>query len=430
MNFELFGLEQDLKIEKENVEKFYNEYKELNRLITDNENKYDDLLMNYGTEDFKIFVGLMANALRNIDLKGYKVINSIYDAIHNSVEKEFGVFLGNRILEKYNEGKDTEEYLIRLYTLKNILDTLILLKDKYYFIKYLDLFIKELLSFMEQYPSSIEEHYNFGANFYSYMYIYANILEKKDKGIGYLIKLYKLRESMKEKNLLNYPKDNNLFIIFNIISTYYSIEDELTKLSIELDDFYKAFIEELKELKDILDEKFYLRDKVLSKTTRRFISEFTTILFSEGKEDFYKEIIELFPDILNRENQIMIELYELEKSEDENKIERLEEIREKIERIFNNTPNKVKEVILFLFYSVYIRSAEDNLEILEKLLKELEEKIKKFKTLNILSAKIHILKNEKEKAKEILDKLKEKAIIEGDKNLIRLIDEFKSSELD
>jgi tetratricopeptide (TPR) repeat protein len=186
----------------------------------------------------------------------------------------------------------------------------------------------------------------------------------------------------------------------------------------------------LKELKDILDEKFYLRDKVLSKTTRRFISEFTTILFSEGKEDFYKEIIELFPDILNRENQIMIELYELEKSEDENKIERLEEIREKIERIFNNTPNKVKEVILFLFYSVYIRSAEDNLEILEKLLKELEEKIKKFKTLNILSAKIHILKNEKEKAKEILDKLKEKAIIEGDKNLIRLIDEFKSSELD
>jgi len=111
-------------------------------------------------------------------------------------------------------------------------------------------------------------------------------------------------------------------------------------------------------------------------------------------------------------------------------VEKLEEIRERIDRIFNNTTNRVKEVILFLFYSVYIRTVEEDLNILEKLFKELEQKRERFKTLNILSAKILILKNEREKALEILNKLKERAIIEGDRNLIRLIDEFKSSELD
>jgi len=430
MNFELFGLEQDLKIEKENVEKFYNEYKELNQLITQSENKYDDLLLNYGTEDFKIFIGLMANALRNIDLKGYKVINSIYDAIRNSVELEFGIFLGNRILEKYPSKNSTEGYLIRLYTLKNVLDILAMLKDKYYFVKYLDMYIKEFLEFMNNYPYSVEEHYNLGANFYSYMYVFSNILEKEDKGLGYLIKLYRLRKSMIEKSLITYPIDNNLIIIFNIISTYYLIEDDVYKLSIDIDDFYRDFIEELRDIKIFTDKNIHLRDKILSKSIKNFISEFTTILFSEGKEEYYKEIIDLFPSILNRENQIMIDLYKLEKSDIENKNEELEKIRERIERIFNNTPQKIKEVILFLFYSVYIRSNEDNLEILEKLFKEIKKKSKKFKSLEVLLAKILILKGERDKAKEILEKLKEKALIEGDKNLLRLIDNFMSSEFD
>lgn len=67
--------------------------------------------------------------LNTISKKGYKSIDSLFDGIEFSGDFRLTIFFGNRILEK-NTGNDSRSILIQIYTLKRILNSLILLDDK------------------------------------------------------------------------------------------------------------------------------------------------------------------------------------------------------------------------------------------------------------------------------------------------------------
>ena len=430
MNFELFGLEQDLKIEGEKINNYYNEYLELNKILGINENKYDNLLLEYGTEELKYSLSLMNNSLRNVEKKGYKVIDPIFEAFRSSGDLDLGIFVANRIVEKYKEIEPdlAENFLIRLYALRNALDFLSIKNDKFYYLKYLKDYINEFSKFIELYPSHIEEIYRLGVNFYSFLYIhYLTIEDEIEKALGYIIKLYNLRKSMFSKGLLKYPYEHNIYYLINIILLYFRINDELVKLSIDINEYISDFKEELNKLKEFMD-KSPKYEVVLSSDLRKYINEVLTTLYSVGFEADYNDIISIFPNILSKEHKLIIKLYEIDRMDTPEALDKLKEIKEDIDRAFNNLTKDKKEIISFLFYNTYLNHLNEDFEKLEELKPKIEKLSLKFPSLKILLAKVLIKEGQREEAKILLEKEKEKAILSGNKALQKLIEDYLSSE--
>lgn len=430
MNFELFGLEQDLKIEGENIEKYYDEYLELNKILGVDENKYDNLLLEYGTEELKYSLSLMTNSLKNIEKKGYKVIDPIFDAFRSAGDLDLGIFIANRIIEKYREFEpnSAESFLIRLYTLRNILDFLSLKNDKFYYLKYLKEFSKEFLKFIELYPSFIEEIYRLGVNFYSFLYIhYLTIENEPEKALGFIVKVYNLRKSMFEKGIIKYPYEHNIYYLINIILLYFRINDEIVKLSIDIGEYISELKKELKKLKDFID-KSPRYEVILNSDLKKYINEVLTTLYSVGFEEDYNDIISIFPNILRKEHKLIIKLYEIDRMDNLEAIDRLKEIKNEIDTAFNNLPADKKEIISFLFYNTYLNHLGEDLDSIENIKFEIEKLSNKFSSLKVLLAKALIKIGRRDEAKDLLEKEREKAIISGNKALQRLIEDYLSSE--
>ncbi len=430
MNFELFGLEQDLKIEGENIEKYYSDYLELNKILGIDENRYDNLLLEYGTEELKYSLSLMTNTLRNIEKKGYRIIDPIFDTFRSSGDYELGIFIANRIIEKYKEtnSETPESFLIRIYALKNALDFLSLKDDKLYYLKYLRDFIKELSEFLDIYPSYIEEIYKLGVHFYSFLYIhYLTIENETEKALGFLLKLYNLRKSMFEKDILKYSYEHNIYYLINIILLYFKVNDELVKLSVDINEYISDLKVELEKIKEFIDKspKYQI---VLSSDLKRYINEVLTTLYSVGFEDDYNEIVSIFPNILSKEHRLIIKLYEIDRMDTFEALDKLKKIKSDIDTTFNNFTNDKKEIISFLFYNTYVNHLGEDLEEIEKIKLEIEKLSKKFSSLKVVLAKTLVKIGQREEAKSLLEKEKEKAIISGNKALQKLIEDYLSSE--
>ncbi len=431
MDIELFGLEQDLKAEGEKVKKYYEEYLEINKLLGVDENKYDSLLLEYGTEDLKYSLSLMTNSLRNVEKKGYKVIDPIFDGLRSSGEFSLGIFIANRIIEKYKEYEpnSAESYLIRLHTLKNAIDLLSIKNDKLYYLKYLTEFIDELYKFIKIYPSYLEEIYILGTNFYSFLYIYSLTIEDNvEKALGFIIKLYNLRKRMFEKGILKYPYEHNIYYLINIILVYFRINDELVKLSIDIYEYINDLENELRTIKNFIEKAQKYRI-ILSDDLKKYINEVLATLYSVGFEEEYNRLVSIFPDILTKYHRLIIKLYEIDRLESFEAVEKLEKIKEEIDRAFNNLSKEKREIISFLFFNTYLNHIEDeDTKKLKEIREELEKLTKKYDSLNVIKAKLLLKYGERDKAKEILEREKEKAIISGNKALQKIIDDYLSSE--
>ncbi len=420
MNLLLTGVKNDIQIELPEVKQFYQSYKELNSVFSINENKYDQLLTEYGTEDFKFAVGFLTNIYKNIDIKGYSVVNPVFDAVERFGDLRLAVFYGNRILEKYSSD-ETDHLLIRLETLRRILNALISIDDKLFFTKYLIDYTEHLERTLRIYPSYLKEIYMHSSDWYQFMYYYAlSILGDNEKALGFVIKSYQIRKFLLEEKITDILNGNTVIFIANIVGLYSQLENSLVSIAITPEEYIEEFVKEVKLLKKELDKNPERKRFFLSGYFRKYYNELLTNIYALGFFEEHKEVVETFPEIVNKDHIIMVELdnllHSIEDIGKEKAKEKINQIKEKMDIYFNNISKKRQESLLYIYYSVLLE-----IKTPEEVIKEIQKKKKYFK--NSLLIELSYLKalkkaGEEEKVKKVAENIREKAIIENNRFIL------------
>ncbi|MBK3331652.1 hypothetical protein GWK41_01065 [Persephonella atlantica] len=431
IRFFLEGFRQDLKREKENLEQFYRDYLQLNSEIGAKKDRYESLLLNFSTEELKFTLGFLTNVYRNIDRKKHTVVDSIFDAVEHSGEFKLTVFYGNRILEKYSS-KEIEDFLIRIYTIRRVLNALIIIDDRLEYLKFLLIFMNEIEQFYDRFPLFTKENLRNSTDFYQFMYIYSlKISGNEEEALGFLIKGYNIKRLMIQEKIINYPEENNLFQIINIVGSYLQLEDSFISLIIEIDEYIKEFVKQIKDLKNYSLKKPSVLQPYLSNPFKKYINQFLTNIYILGFEEEYYQVAQILPEIITKEHQLVIRINEILLKEN-HKEEKIKKIKEDIEKAFNNFSHQKKEKVLYVYYNAYISIFREKIEEIEKIFPEIEKHIKKlknpvslyvplFRALNILG--------EKEKALKIAEETKINAQTSGKKFLARAVDDYIKAEL-
>ncbi|NPA58727.1 MAG: hypothetical protein GXN94_05490 [Aquificae bacterium] len=431
MEVYLEGLKQDLIREREDVEKFFKEYSDLNSvLVSDWEGRYDRLLLNYGTEELKQTLGFLTNVYAQIDGKGYTVVNPVFDAVEYWGEFELTVFYGNRILEKYRSG-EPEQRLIRIYTLKRMLNALTFLDDRYTYLKYLQTFIGEVLEFIQEYPSFLKEHFRSGIDFYQFMYIYGvQLLSDWERSLGYLIKGYNLKKEMINRQMLPYPEENNIFQIINIVGSYLQVENSFIALIVDVEGYIREFVKQIKDLKEYAYKKPSVLTPYLQNPFKKYINQFLTNIHILGFEEEYKTVAELLPQVITTDHRLVVEI---NRAVMEMSAERIESIGKEMERAFNNFSEEKKERVLYSYYNGYITLFREDISRIKDIKEKIERDLKKLKkpySLNVpLFRALNIL-GERERALKIAQETRRQAVISGRKFLADAIDTYLKTEFD
>jgi len=431
MNFYLEGFRQDLRLEKENIENFYREYLHLNQIFATGQNKYEDILLGYGTQELKFTLGFLTSILKNIEKKSYPVIDSVFDSIEHSENFDLSVFYGNRIIEKFSS-KSPEDFLIRIYTLRRMLNALLILDDRLYYVKHLLDFIKQISEFYDRYPTYIKENLKNAMDFYQFIYIYVLKLHSdEEKALGFLIKGYNLKKYIIDEKIIPYPQENNIFQIINIVSSYLQIEDSFITLVLDIDDYIREFVKQIKDLKNYALKKPSILEPYFQNPFKKYINQFLTNIYILGFEEEYRQVAEELPQILTKEHSLIIKINEIVMKENF-KEEKLTALKEEIEKAFNNLSEEKKENILYVYYNGFVSVFRDSLGEIQKARKELELHIKKLKnpySLNVPLFRILNILGEKEEARRLAEETKQQAIISGKKFLANAIDEYIQFEL-
>ena len=432
MDLLLEGYNQDLKRLEEEIDKYYQEYLTLNQVFISDKKDYEQILLNYGTEELKFTLGFLTSIYKNIQQKKYAVIDSIFDTIEHSGEFELSIFYGNRILEKF-KGKEADEYLIRLYTLKRMLNALLILDDRLEYLKYLIEFIKTSKEFFSSYSKLLKENYRNAMDFYQFIYVYYLKFHSDDEqALGSLIKSYNIKKLMIENQLLPYPKENNIFQIINIVGSYLQIEDSFVALVMDIDDYIKEFVKQIKDLKEFSKKSPSILELYMQQPFKKYINQFLTNIYIMGFEEEYHKVSQIFPEIITIDHKLIVEINEI-LMKDPFKEKKLLSLKEEIERAFNNLSSDKKESVLYVYYNALISVFYEDTEFLTKIKKEIEEyksKLKNAYSLDVPLFRILGVQGEKEKAKQLANQVREQAVISGKKFLVNAIDDYIKTELD
>ncbi len=427
MDLFIEGIKNDIKIELPEIEKFFSEYRELNSIISNiEENKYDEILTNYSTEDLKFSLGFLSSIYKNIESKGFKIINAVFDAAERYGEYEISVFYGNRILEKYTE-KSTENILIRVETLRRVLGALIQIDDKLFFINYLIKYSEEIENLLTLYPSFLKEIYSHISDWYQFVYFYSlSIQGDNEKALGFLLKSYEIRKYMLKNGMTDIITGNTILYIANILGLYSQLEDSPLSITFHPDDFIAEFVEQTEELKLALEKHPARKEFFLKGYFRKYFNELLTNVYVLGYHQEHSYIVEMFPEIINRDHLLMVKIDSLfEKAADierEKLEEEIKKIKDEMDIVFNNIKKEKQEQILYLFYNLLIEISGDIDNILNEILEKKNKKFKDSLLFDILRVKGLIKKEEREKAYRLALETKEKAIIQNNRFIINAID--------
>ena len=426
MSFLLEGFLQDLKIEEQNLKDFFEEYRSLNTAIGSSEKNYDQILTGYGTQELKFTIGFLTNILKNIKKKGYQIIDTVFDSVEHSGEFDLSVFFGNRIIERFSSDQ-SDEMLVRIYTLRRVLNALLIMDDRLNYIKYLIYFVKQIKDFYIKFPSLLGENYKNASDFYQFMYMYSlKIHSDEEKAVGYLIKGYNLKKFMIDEGILPYPEENNIFQIINIVGSYLQIEDSFLSLILDIDDYIKEFVRQIKDLKEYSLKKPSVLTPYLQNPFKKYINQFLTNIYILGFEQEYKEVVNTLPDVVSKDHRLIIKINEILLKENF-KEKKLKEIKKEIEIAFNNFSIEKKESVLYVFYNAYISVFKENKDEIKKLKDEIKNNIKKLKnpvSLNVPLFRIMNILGEKEKALNLANETKQKALITGKKFLANAVNDY------
>ena len=426
MNLFIKGALSDIDLELPEIEKYFDDYRELNAVFIRDENKYDNILTNYGTEDLKFALGFLTSIYKNIEQKGYKIVNAVFDAAERYGEFELSVFYGNRILEKYQENSP-EEILIRAETLRRVLNALLQLDDKLFFIQYLIKYSREVKNLISLYPSYLKDIYTHISDWYQFMYYYSlSILGDNEKAFGFLLKSYEIRKNMLESGMTDILTGNTILYTANIIGLYSQLEDSLLSIAFSPESYVKEFIKEARLLKKEIEKRpnkgsFFLRGYF-----RKYYNELLTNIYVLGFHEEHREIIDYFPEIVNKDHLLMVKIDNLLKDLDscENIQEEIEKLREEIDIAFNNISKNKQEQILYLFYNLLIEVEENPIHLLEEIKEKKEKRFKNSLLFDLLQIKIYKYADDIEKAREIAEKTKEKAIIQNNRFILNAVNRF------
>ncbi|WP_293444625.1 hypothetical protein [Persephonella sp.] len=426
MSFLLEGFLQDLKIEEQNLKDFFEEYRSLNTAIGSSEKNYDQILTGYGTQELKFTIGFLTNILKNIKKKGYQIIDTVFDSVEHSGEFDLSVFFGNRIIERFSSDQ-SDEMLVRIYTLRRVLNALLIMDDRLNYIKYLIYFVKQIKDFYIKFPSLLGENYKNASDFYQFMYMYSlKIHSDEEKAVGYLIKGYNLKKFMIDEGILPYPEENNIFQIINIVGSYLQIEDSFLSLILDIDDYIKEFVCQIKDLKEYSLKKPSVLTPYLQNPFKKYINQFLTNIYILGFEQEYREVVNALPDVVSKDHRLIIKINEILLKENL-KEKKLKEIKKEIEIAFNNFSSEKKENVLYVFYNAYISVFKENKDEIKRIKEEIKTHIKKLKnplSLNVPLFRVMNILGEKEEALNLANETKQKALITGKKFLANAIDDY------
>ncbi|WP_029521261.1 hypothetical protein [Persephonella sp. IF05-L8] len=432
MDLLLEGYFQDLKRLEEEIERYYQEYLTLNQVFISDKKDYEQILLNYGTEELKFTLGFLTSIYKNIQQKKYSVIDSIFDTIEHSGEFELSIFYGNRILEKF-KGQEADEYLIRLYTLRRMLNALLILDDGLEYLKYLIEYTKTSKEFFSSYNKLLKENYRNAMDFYQFIYVYYSRFPSDDEqALGSLIKSYNIKKLMIENQLLPYPEENNIFQIINIVGSYLQIENSFVSLVMDIDEYIKEFAKQMKDLKEFSQKSPSILELYLQQPFKRYINQFLTNIYIMGFDEEYHQVSQTFPEIITIDHKLIVEINEI-LVKDPSKERKLLSLKDEIERAFNNLSSDKKESVLYVYYNALISVFYDDIEFLKKIKKEIIEhksRLKNAYSLDVPLFRILAVQGEKEKAKQLANQVREQAVISGKKFLVNAIDDYIKTELD
>ncbi|WP_457639499.1 hypothetical protein [Persephonella sp.] len=431
MHFLLYGFQQDLKIEKESLSQYYSEYLKLNQIFASGENRYESILLNYGTQELKFTLGFLTNILKNVENKGFHIIDPVFDSVEHSGNFELSVFYGNRIIEKFSSDSP-EDFLIRIYTLRRILNALLILDDRLFYLKYLLDFVEQVEAFLNSFPAMQKENLKNAMDFYQFMYIYAlKLLSDEEKALGYLIKSYNIKKSMIQEKILPYPEENNIFQIINIVGSYLQIEDSFIALVLDIDDYIKEFVKQVEDLAQYGKRKPSVLQPYFQNPFKGYINQFLTNIYILGFEDEYYRIISVIPEIVSKDHRLIVKVNEILLKEPF-KEKKLKEMKEEIQLAFNNFSSEKKENVLYVYYNACVSVFRDNIDEIKKLQEELKEHRKKLKdafSLDVPMFRMLNILGKKEEAKKLAEETKKQALITGKKFLATAVDDYLNLEL-
>ena len=423
----------DIKNEKPIFEKEFNDYVELNSLITnidELDKKYEDVLLEYGTAELKQTVGLLSTILRNIELNGFKGAIPIFEMLQQQNLYPLAIFYAKRVIEKYQNPETKEEFIVLLEGYKKILELLYRNNDRFLYLKYLTELLEELEEFIRTYPEEAKYIYQTGSDLYQLFYItYLTIFDDKSKALGYLIRNYQFNQFILKNGLGEWERFNNILITINIVGLYSYIEDSLEKEFVDIETYIKDFLEDVKVLKEKIHTSGWYKNFYLRGEGKRYLSEFLLNIYVLGYEDFYKEIVDQIPNLINKEHKLIVEMDKLQ-SEDLQETEflyKMKKLKKQINMLLNNTTDFYKENLLYMYFKNLIDYYEENLEKLEEIKNEMAQYttvLKDSVLLNLLKAKIYYLEGDIEKAKSIANQQKLKALSQGRQSVVKVIERF------
>ncbi len=420
MNFYLTGFKYDLEIEIKNLSLYLDEYKQINNIFQFDENKYDRILLEYGTEKLKIANSLLTTLLLDIN---NRAIEHIFDLLEAEKEYDLGIFLANRVFEKYN-GDILEHFLIRKETYVRALNFLLYKNDIYFFTDYLVKFLKDMYRFLNRFGYLSKEIYLLATYFNQFIFsFYITVIDDYEKAVGYIIKDIEIRDILFKKRILKFPENNNIINIINLTGLYLSLKDSIIKPTIDIDFYIKKLKNELVELSKYLEKEPEKKDLLLNDHLKRYLNEFLTNIYISGFENYYIEISEIFPEILTRDHKLTIRIINLYKEEYINEME-IENLRSDIDISFNNLSSEKKERVLYLFYNFLVEKYAGDEKKLNKLKEEIERKKEKFYILKIPLFRILNFLGYKKEAYETAEEVKKELTIYGKENLLKAVERY------
>ncbi|WP_456400779.1 hypothetical protein [Persephonella sp.] len=428
MDIYINGFFSDLKNEKESVKKYLSEYRELNTILEVDENRYENILLSYGTEDLKIATGFLTVIYKNLDLRGHTVVDSIFDTLESKKDYEISVFYTNRIIEKYSSD-EIEDILIRIKTLKRTLNILVYLQDKYFFVLYLQKFLDELNKLNLLINIKSDELYKNISSFNQFMYIfYLTIMDDKEKAIGYLIKDIDLRDYLFSRNLLKFPFENNIFHVINLTGLYFQLNDSLLTLAVDIEQYILKLRDEIKRIRDYINKNPHHRRYFINYEFRKYFSDFLANIYIAGYEDYYLEIADIIPELITNDHKLTIKIINLSRSESILSDFEIDEIRSELNIISNNISGDKKYRLLYLFYNLYITNFRENPEKLKKIVEEINKLTKKSILLKIPLFRAYNYLGEREKGLKIAEDVKRELIIKGNDILAKSVEKYIEDE--
>ncbi|ACO04335.1 MAG TPA: hypothetical protein DEP48_04480 [Persephonella sp.] len=427
MDFYISGFEADLTLEIENVKRFMDEYRSVNSVLDLNENLYDSILLDFGTERLKLATSLLTTLLTDIERRGVKAVSAVFDILQREKEFDLAVFLSNRIFEKYRNNS-LEEILIRTKIYTKVLNILLNKKDVYFFTYYLSGYLDDLNLLLKYHRDLIEEIFISATYFNQFMYsYYVTVINDNERALGYLIKDIELRDHLFRKGILRFPENNNIFHIINLTGLFFQLEDSLIKLMIDLDFYIRKIRDELLELNKFLKKNPDKRSLFLNYDMKRYINEFLTNIYIAGYENYYMEISDIFPELTTGDNRIIIKMLDLYKKDDLSE-EKIKSLKKEMEILFNNISKDKKERVLYTYYNILADLYSDNVKELMSLKREIEKEISKLPILKIPLFRILNFSGYTEEAYNIAQEVKRELIISGRENLLKTVERFIEEE--